>query len=99
MCLGPQTKTRGNGLSGTLLAKWIDGSIILSNDLRQMGCVQNNPFFAMQCLFSGTTATLATHSSCPRVCLGEFGTSLGHLVFLLLIENDLQCVSVKSPSL
>ena len=40
----PSLKTRGNGLSGTLLAKWIDGSLILSNYLRYMGCVPSIPF-------------------------------------------------------
>ena len=121
---------------------WLNGSmvIILSNDLRQMGCVPKNPFFcntmsilwdncyscySLKLIYSvsgwiwyfsrppGTLATdtqwskiclrlsgtLATHSEWYTVCLGEIATSLGRLVLLLLIQNVLQCVPVKSPTL
>ena len=46
-----------------------------------------------------SSGTLATHSYWCTVCLGEITISLGRLVLLLPIQNVLQCVSVKSPSL
>ena len=48
---------------------------------------------------SRSSGTLATHSQWSTVCLGKIAISLGRLILLLLIQNDLQCVSVKSPSL
>ena len=48
---------------------------------------------------SRSSGTLATHSEQSTVRLGEIAISIGRLVLLLLIQNDLQCVSVKSPSL
>ena len=43
--------------------------------------------------------SLATHSELPTVCLGEIAISLGRLVLFLLIQNDLHCLLMKSPSL
>ena len=51
------------------------------------------------CHLSRSSGTLATHSEWSTVCLGETAISLGRLVLLLLIQNDLQCVSVKPSSL
>ena len=51
------------------------------------------------CHLSRSSGTLATHSEWSTVCLGEIAISLGRLVLLLLIQNDLQCVSVKPLSL
>ena len=51
------------------------------------------------CRFSRSSGTLATHSEWSTVCLGEIAISLGRLALLQLIQNDLQCDSVKSPAL
>ena len=45
------------------------------------------------------SGTHATHSYCSTVYLGEIAVSLGRLALLQLIQNDLQCDSVKSPAL
>ena len=48
---------------------------------------------------SRSSGTLATDSYWSTVCLGGIAISLDYLVRLILIQNVLQCVSVKSPSL
>ena len=74
-------------------------------------CNPRNPFWPLKSCYayrltysvsrwnwhlSRSPCTLAILSDWPTVCIGEITISLGCLMFLLLVQIDLQCVSVKS---